>query len=563
MTDEKRVIDFPRSDVSEEERVRRVMVEVDRLARLSPGEWKLWFENTAQTLDIAPEMLRDLIETKVNNIKAAERAAEIEKRRQEDRAERQRREEIRKRERQSKEKSKEKSKAFADIAKLPSDRRETRLGELTKRLDEDPAALCEEFSEYAKSADETPSATWHVEPWPEPVETAALLRDVIGKIDQHFAARPHEVLTVGLWTMMAWVHEIAATYSPFLVATSAEPDSGKTTMLGTVSFLTPKPFSAVEVTGPNIYRFVDREKPTFILDEADDLFKRKTDVQHIFNSSWTRGTKIPRQANVGGASVTVWYDPFCPKAVGLLGLNIQRALASRGIIIKVWPKRPGDTQEFNHIDDAAFAELRSKLARWSADNAIALKDARPQYPVGFNNRLQSNWRLLLAISELAGGQWPEQAREAAERISRTTRKPSFGLQLLVALHKIFASRKFVSRSEITSEEIIVQLRSDRDSVWVDYKGGHITQRQVADLLEQYDVFPHAVHPTKRGNLTLRGYSREQFADVFARFVPSGDPHIRTHRSGRPKSKPSQRKPKSKSKSKSKSSQRKSSQRKKR
>ena len=534
MTDEKRVIDFPRSEVSEEERVRRVMVEVDRLARLSPGEWKLWLKNSAQTFDIAPEMLRDLIETKVNNIKAAERAAEIEKRRQEDRAERQRhsteREEIRKRER----KSKEKSKAFADIAKLPSDRRETRLGELTKRLDEDPAALSEEFSEYAKIADATekPSATWHVEPWPEPVETAALLGDIINKIDQHFAARPHEVLTVGLWTMMAWVHEVAATYSAFLVATSAEPDSGKTTMLGTVSFLTPKPFSAVEVTGPNIYRFVDREKPTFILDEADDLFSRKTDVKHIINSSWTFGTKIPRQANINGVNTTVWYDPFCPKAIGLLGLNMPRALASRSIIIKAWPKRPEDKQEFNHVDDDVFAELRSKLARWSADNAVALKDARPLYPIGFSNRLQSNWRLLLAISELAGGQWPEQAREAAERISRTTRKPSFGLQLLVALHKIF-----VSRSEITSKEIIVRLRSDRDSVWVDYKGGQITQRQVADLLEQYDIFPHAVHPTRRKTLTLRGYSREQFTDVFARFVPS-DPLIRTSQR---KQKSSQRK----------------------
>jgi putative DNA primase/helicase len=544
MTDEKKVIDFPRSEVSEEERVRRVMVEVDRLARLSPGEWKLWLENSAQTLGITPEMLRDLVETKLKDIKAAERAAEAEKRRQEDRAERQRhsmeREEIRKRERQSK----EKSKAFADIAKLPSDRRETRLDELTKRLDEDPAALGEEFSEYAKTADETekPSATWHVEPWPEPVETAALLGDVIGKIDQHFAARPHEVLTVGLWTMMAWVHEVAATYSPFLVATSAEPDSGKTTMLGTVSFLTPKPFSAVEVTGANIYRFVDREKPTFILDEADDLFSRKTDVKHIINSSWTRGTKIPRQATINGVSTTVWYDPFCPKAIGLLGLNMPRTLASRSIIIKAWPKRPEDKQTFDHVDDDVFAELRSKLARWSLDNAVALKDARPLYPPEFNNRLQSNWRLLLAISELAGGQWSERAREAAERISRTTRKPSFGLQLLAALHKMFASR-----SEITSEEIIVQLRSDPDGVWIDYKGGQITQRQVADLLEQYDITPHAVHPTKRGNLTLRGYSREQFIDVFTRFVPSGDPHIRT----------SQRKPKSKS------SQRKSSQRKKR
>src|ERR1700730_7688649 len=169
MTDEKRVIDFPRSEVSEEERARRVMVEVDRLARLSPGEWKLWFKDSAQTFDIAPEMLRDLVETKLKDIKAAAHAAEIEKRRQEDRAERQRhsaeREETRKRER----KSKEKSKAFADIAKLPSDRCEARLGELAKLIEEDPAVVCEEFSAYAETADEItrPSATWDVEPWPE------------------------------------------------------------------------------------------------------------------------------------------------------------------------------------------------------------------------------------------------------------------------------------------------------------------------------------------------------------------------------------------------------------
>jgi hypothetical protein len=41
---------------------------------------------------------------------------------------------------------------------------------------------------------------------------------------------------------MAWVHEIAATHSAFLVTTSAEQDSGKTTALGVARFLVPKPY---------------------------------------------------------------------------------------------------------------------------------------------------------------------------------------------------------------------------------------------------------------------------------------------------------------------------------
>lgn len=531
------IVEFPKSEISDQENARRIRLEVDRLTRLAPDEWRLWHKRSAQMLGITPEILRELIEAKLKNIKEEKRAAEAEKRRQEERVERQRtsaeREERRKHEKEQRHiekdaqrKAKETTKAFADITKLPSERHEAKLSELAKRLDEDLETLRGEFSEYTGIVDKTgtPSVTWHVEPWPEPVATAALLRDLINKINQHFAARPHEVLTIALWIMMAWVHEIAATYSAILAATSAEPYSGKTTMLGVVSFQTPKPFSAVEATGPTIYRFVDREKPTFILDEADTIFKRKADINSIFNASWTRGTKIPRQVSINGVYVTVWFDPFCPKAIGVLGFNVPRALASRCIVIKTLPKRREDKQEFNHIDDEVFAELRRKLARWSADNAAALKDAKPLYPAGFNNRLQANWRLLLAIAELAGGQWSKQAREAAERISRTARKPSLGLQLLAAMQKMFAGR-----TEITSEEVVTQLRSDPDSIWVDYRGkGQITQRQVADLLEQYDIIPHPLHPTKRKSFARRGYKLAQFVDVFARYQAS-DPIIRSSR----------------------------------
>jgi hypothetical protein len=359
-----KIVEFPKTEISDDEKARRIAIEVDRLAAQPTVEWRWACKSRASLFGITPEELREFVEAKLRDIKAAERAAEAAKRRQEERAEKQRRsaerDESRKREKEQRDiekaaerKAKEKDKAFADIAKLPSDHHEAKLSELARRLDEDLVALRDEFSEYGDTIDETamPSATWHTEPWPDPVATAELLRDLIAKIDQHFAARPHEILTIALWTMMSWAHEVAATHSAFLIATSAEPDSGKTTMLGTVSFLVPKPFSAVESTGPSIYRFVDREKPTFVLDEADDLFKRRADVRHIYNASWTRGPKIARQMSIGGVSMTVWFDPFCPKAIGLLGSNIPRTLMSRSIVIKTWPKRREDKQTFNHVDE--------------------------------------------------------------------------------------------------------------------------------------------------------------------------------------------------------------------
>ncbi len=130
----------------------------------------------------------------------------------------------------------------------------------------------------------------------------------------------------------------------------------------------------------------------------------------------------------------------------------------------------------------------------------------------------------IAHADSPVGQWPKQAREAAERISRTARKPSLGLQLLAAMQKMF-----VGRTEITSEEVVAQLRSDPDSIWVDYHGkGQVTQRQIASLLEQYDIAPHPLHPTKRKTFARRGYKLTQFVEVFARYVPS-DPIIRSSR----------------------------------
>jgi hypothetical protein len=62
--------------------------------------------------------------------------------------------------------------------------------------------------------------------------------------------------------------------------------------------------------------------------------------------------------------------------------------------------------------------------RWGADNAAALKKAAPEMPPGFENRLGDNWRLMLAIADIAGAEFPEKARDAAATISKTGRLPN-------------------------------------------------------------------------------------------------------------------------------------------
>ena len=424
---DKKVRDFPRVEVTPEESARRVMVEATRLASLAPGEWRLWIDRSAERLRIPRTILEDVIaaiikdsEKKARDAETAARRHELAVRREQQRKQREQKREQERIDKRAEHKRKEKEKAFESLISLPSEQQEIRLGELAKRLDEDVAVIRDHFTAFVGMQSWTASTnSWNVELWPDPVETQALLQKISAKIRKYIVLRPEAVIATALWTMTAWAHE-GATHSPILAAISVEPDSGKSTLLGVLRFLVPKPFVSVEPTGPSVYRTVDREHPTLIIDEADDLFYRKSDLRAIVNAGWSRGTRIPRQGR--------WYDPFCPKILGILGkTKLPRTIASRSIILKMWPKKPDEkTEDFAYADDPEFSTIRRKLARWAADNVRIIKDLKPPQPPGFNNRLSANWKLLLQIAQHAGGGWPEQARRSAIYLSRAPYEPSVG-----------------------------------------------------------------------------------------------------------------------------------------
>jgi hypothetical protein len=530
------IVEFPTitPEDTPDEHARRLRVEVDRLASLPVTEWLYYLERgeIAEKHGVTSAALKEMIEAtiKANEKKKREDKAEDRQRVEKEQStarreqERKRREEERKQERAAREEErerKERVKAFAAIAKLPRPTHEARLSELAKRLGEDLDFLRDEFVAYI-GPEETADK---LEPWYEPVETAALLTELMAQLRRYVVLNDDAAVAITLWVMFAWVHEIAVP-SPILVITSAEPDAGKTTTLGVIGRSTPRPYHAVEMTGANVHHIVDQRQPTLIVDEADQVFNRKPDLMHVVNAGWATGTKIPRMIR----GEIREFDPFCPKVIGMKGLELPGTTASRAIVVKLWPKLPSEQiADFRHVDDDDFVALRRKLLRWAADNAAALRDANPVMPPGFGNRLAANWRLQLAIADLAGGAWLKRARAAAVKLSHKRHRPSEGVKLLAALRPMFATRQ-----EITSAEMVAQLVADPDGEWVEFRNrSPITQRQVAALLAEYEIFPNVLHPTKRAGLSRRGYRRPQFDDAFARFLPR-DPNIRTRQRTKPR-----------------------------
>jgi hypothetical protein len=526
---DKKVVGFPQPEITPEERARRLRVEVERLARLAPGEWLLWADEAAEKHNVPRTDLKAMIgatikanEAKKHEDRAegrrregdAERRADRQERRAHQEQERAYKEQERarkERERADKEaarKQKEKDQAFAVLIDLPSIEHEARLAELAKRLDEDLELLRDEFAVFVATEDSIKHSKDAL-PWDEPVNTQALLTELVAQIRRYVVVHDDVAIATALWDMFTWICDIAV-HSPNLYVDSAEPISGKSTLLGVLSFMVPRPYTVVELTSANVYRIIDRLHPTLFIDEADQLLRRKPALTEIINAGWTRGTKIPRMVN----GVVHLFDPFCPKVICGRGLVMADTTASRGIKVKLWPKSADETvEDFDFTDNDDFVKLRRKLARWSADNAARLKEAHPAMPAGFGNRLAANWKLLFATADLAGGAFPKQARAAAVKLSRERHKPSEGLRLLEALAPMIANRE-----NISSAEIVRQLTADKDSEWCEFRGrGPITQRGVALLLDRYEIDPDVVHPTS--TTSARGYHCAELRAVIARMLP--------------------------------------------
>jgi hypothetical protein len=530
--DDDKIVSFPVTPVPTEEVARRLQVEVERLARLPTVEWQYYVAigDTAKKFNIEPAMLKRMIEAviRANEKKAREDKADDrrEKRQVERKQERDERlvrqeaelarkeaerarKEAERIEREQEARRAKREAAFAEIANLPRLTHDTRLKEAAKRLGEDFETLFEEFEVYFAAR----SIPKDLEPWPDPVDTAELLAEIETKFRRYVVVSNAIAAATTLWVLFTYAIEIAV-HAPKLLFHFPEKDAGKTTALAVLHWMVQRPYPAVEATGAAIYRIVDRLKPTLLLDEADKLFQRNTMLAHVVNASWTNsGQKIPR---VGPGGVVVEYDPYGTQAIAMKGLNLPDTTLSRCIACKIWPKLPSEkAEDFSYVDDEEFRAIRRKLARWTVDNAAALRDANPEPAPGFNNRIRQNWRTLLAIADLAGGGWPKRARAAALELRKAdSGKPTDGIKALGAMYELLRDRE-----EITSAEVCATLIADPTSEWCNFRGkGAISQTQFAALLDPYEIHPVLLHPTKRANLSRHGYRRTQFLNPWARLL---------------------------------------------
>lgn len=355
----------------------------------------------------------------------------------------------------------------------------------------------------------------NIEPWPNPVTTVELLNEITATIRRFVVLPERSSDAVALWCLHTWATEAAIT-CPILAVESPEKRCGKTKLLSVLIGIVRRPLAAANITPAATFRSIEKWSPTLIIDEGDAFLKDNEELRGILNSGHTRSTAFVVRCQ-GEEFEPVRFSTWGPKVIALIG-SLPGTLEDRSIVVRMSRRRPDEKIERLRTGQMAFlVDIARKAARWAADSLPVLMVADPKIPDGLHDRAADNWSPLLAIAELAGGDWSQRAQDTARFLSGVeTEDQTAAVMLLEDIREYFE----VHGERIPSSDLVAHLVGMEGRPWPEWcKGLPITPRQVARLLRPLGIFPTTIRDSED---PLKGYKKESFVDAFSRYLAPPD-----------------------------------------
>lgn len=347
-----------------------------------------------------------------------------------------------------------------------------------------------------------------VEPWAHPVDGAKLLDDICDVLDRHIVLKESAAIATALWVLHAHAFD-AFTHSPILDIGSPTKRCGKSNLLDVLSKLVPKPLSAANVTPATLFRAIDRWHPTMLIDEMDTFISDSSELRGVLNSGHKKALAYIVRC-VGEELTPKQFSTWSPKVFAHIG-RIHPTLEDRSIGISLQRRLTTTSVEEIPNDPDAYSVLRRKCARWADDHKQELEKAKPSLP-DINDRAKDNWRPLLAVADICGGDWPEDARDVANELSGVDDDETFGIQLLQDLRKLFEREG----GKLATAGIVHALNQMDDRPWPDFdRGQPITAANIAKLLKPFKIRSSQM---RVDGINVKGYKVTQFKNVFKRYL---------------------------------------------
>lgn len=362
------------------------------------------------------------------------------------------------------------------------------------------------------------------------VEAGPELLDGVMKFIARFVAfaRPEYLIAAALW--VAHTHAVGGFDStPRLAPLSPEKQSGKTRLLEVADLLVPRPMLASNCTPAALFRSIAARQPTVLFDEVDAIFGPKAsgdheDLRALINAGHRKGATVARCVGDGAQMQVQDFPVFAAMALAGIG-DLPDTILDRCIVLRMRRRAPGETVEpfRRRLAQPDAHALRRRLAAWAKRNAEALAQCIPKMPDGITDRPADVWEPLVAVADVAGGHWPQEARSAAQAMVKAqaddTGTGSLGVRLLADTKAVFDATE---EDRLPTEDLIRHLIELEESPWGDLRGKPLGARGLARRLRPYEVHSKNVK-VAHGAKVVKGYALEDLHDPWARYLPPSIP----------------------------------------
>jgi hypothetical protein len=372
-------------------------------------------------------------------------------------------------------------------------------------------------------AQSQPAPAPTVEPYTGPaIDLARLLSALTVFIRRFVVLTPEQLTLVALWVTHTHAFD-AADCTPYLAVNSAEMGSGKTRLLEVLQLLVNKPWFTGRCTAAVLVRKIAAETPTLLLDESDAAFNGPDDyaeaLRGLLNAGHRRGGCHSLCVGQGANLSYKDFPVYSPKAIAGLG-QLPPTVRDRAVTIVLKKRtRQEHLERFRRklVEPEAMA-LSTQLAQWATTPAVvaALRGAVPALPEAISDRAQECLEPLLAIADLAGGDWPIRARAAVELVVGTPEdNPTIGVTLLRDIFGVFAE---TGRDAIASADLVKALVELESRPWATCSTGQrpLTTHGLASRLKPFRMAPTKVWIDGKSK---NGYTRRMFEDEWSRHCP--------------------------------------------
>ena len=418
---------------------------------------------------------------------------------------------------------------------------------------------------------------WHIEQRAcglEPVNGSELLDALEGVARRHVILPEWAPETLALMTLHTYAFELRDV-TAYLGIESPEKRCGKTTLLGVLSKLVNRPVVAANISSPAFFRVIEETRPTLLIDEADTFLRGSDELRGILNAGYSKKTafvwrvtnetrkseglkelkklnelngegEAGEESGLSGEgeraeqSRVAKFSCWCPKVICAIG-RLPDTLADRCIVIRMERKR--EDEECERLRDLDGSVLREQCARFARENREAIAAARPKGVADLNDRASDIWEPLFALADLAGGRWPEKARQAASHLTTRAQEENPIGSLLMDIFFVFAREwagkvedARVAGGDAAAEEVKKGVASNGNRLfskalaaalnWMEgrpwrelLRGKEVTELWLAQRLRPYGIRPRMM---RIGEVQSRGYEERDFSNAFRRYIPRSE-----------------------------------------